>query len=69
MTQVETSQKNGTNSIVGASRLLVYQFMRHASFSISIFLLVQIMPAMDMTEALVTDLKTLEEGIYVYDAF
>lgn len=27
------------------------------------------MPAMDMTEVLVTDLKTLEEGIYVYDAF
>jgi len=27
------------------------------------------MPAMDMTEALVNDLKTLEKGIFVYDAF
>ena len=71
MIPVEIGQKSGTNLTNGALHLLDCRFLKRESLNIIIHFIAcsNNLTAMQMIHPLVNDLKRLEKGISVYDAF
>ena len=71
MIQVATDQKSGINLTAGVSLLLDSQEIKPESLNIIIHFVAcsNNLSALDMAGPIVDDLKCLEDGVYVYDAF